>query len=195
MENILLSYQNLLKVTGRSIQQLRRCALVLFGVDSDAARQGGKAREFSLTEGFAIYLAAVLVGDYGLKLSDAKQRVLEILWNVGRDGPEADLTDLGFLRPPIGWKLDSPVRGVLLRIYAGPRPRLVYEFRVFKEAPVVVEDWVKYTQERVETYTSYWLPQAAMADEGFGATPGMIYEIPLTGHLWHFFRSLRALGF
>lgn len=192
-KEIQIGYRDLAKVSGRSISQLRRYVLTLLGINPEVGRQSGLAREFSLTEVFAVYFMGVLVDDYGFTLQEAKKHVWKILWNVGRDGPEADLTDLGYLRPPIGWESGFPVAGVLLRIYPGPRP--VYEFRVFKEIPEPVEDWEKYTQERTETYTSYWLPKAAMANEGTGTTPGMIYELSLLAHLRYYLAAVRALGF
>lgn len=192
-KEIQIGYRDLAKVSGRSIPQLRRYALTFHGINSEAARQSGVAREFSLTEGFAIYLMGVLVNDYGFTLQEAKKHVWKILWNVGRDGPEADLTDLYFLGPEMGLNQVFPVADVLLRIYPGPRP--VYEFKVFKEQSEPVEDWDKYTQERVEKYTSYWLPKEAMAEDvDTGVTHGMIYEFPVLAHLKHYFGALLSLG-
>lgn len=192
---IQIGYKELLKISGHSIQQLRRAALTLYGVSEDAARQGGMARKFSLTEGFGVYLMAVLVGDFKMTLAEAKKHVWEFLWSVGKPCPEVDLTDLGFLQPSVGWKLEAPpVWDVFLRIFPGllPDNEPAYEFRVYKESPKVVSNWGTFRQEKVEMYTSYWLPAAAMADE---PRYGLVYELSLVAHLWFYFKSLRSLGF
>lgn len=192
-KGIQISYRDLARICERSIPQLRRYALTFFE-NPEATRRSGVAREFSLTDGFAIYLMGVLVNDYGFTLQEARKHLWKILWNVGRDGPEADLEDLYFLGPEMGLNQVFPVADVLLRIYPGPPP--LYEFKVFEEKPTVGDDWKKGTQTRKEESISYWLPKKAMAEDVvIGATLGMIYELPLLAHLKHYFGALRALGF
>lgn len=76
-----ISYQDMTKITGRSIQQLRRCVLIFLGIDHNTGRQSGICREFSITEGFIIYLMGIIVDECNCKLKEAKQIVEHIMIN------------------------------------------------------------------------------------------------------------------
>jgi hypothetical protein len=197
MKDIQVGYRDLLAVSGRSIQQLRRNALTVLGVDPGAARADGVAREFSLNDGFKVYLMGVLVGDYNLKLEEANYLVLRIIneMEAMEVAPEREPMNL---LPSARWMRRDPVPRIVIRVH----PNRVCEFRTYERA--TKEEYLQ--EERVvdEAMGARIMVTWKLMDEGpcfvrfvpeskFEDTiPGSVYEIELTAHLGHYIAALRS---
>lgn len=172
----MVTYKQLMKVSGRSFQQLVRYALRLFREDPSSPKSGGKARTFEVNDAFMIYLMGVLVDDYGLKLDEAAPHV----WAI-----HEELTRMGLL--PLGdWK-GGQISRMVVRIHPG-KLYTIYEIRTYDRAPV---DYPSQKEIRVDEgpYVVHYRPETALEE----TKPGVVYEIPLTDHIASFLSLLIPL--
>lgn len=68
-----INYRKLMAISGFSLDQLKRRALKLFGVDPAATQSGGEVREFDEDQSFMVFLMGVLVSTFRIGVSDAVQ--------------------------------------------------------------------------------------------------------------------------
>lgn len=126
---VFLNYPKLIAVTGLSQQQLKRIVLELYGTDATASGGRGVVREFSLNDGFYINLAGMLTVDHGMKISETRRVVFDLV-NV--------LTDLQrelqtWLLPERIWgvRAEKPFPRIVLRIHVAG----LIEVRIYDAEP------------------------------------------------------------
>jgi hypothetical protein len=192
-----INYRKLMAISGFSLDQLKRWALKLFGVDPAAVQSGGEVREFDEDEGFMVFLMGVLVSTFRIGVSDAVQYVLRIF---------SEIEDMGF-SPEILLREKKFAPYVVLKIYPNgvydhsaipprlyPDPKLfpggVLEFLVYEKAPEVVEDLDEGVQ-RVDggRYVLRCFPPRAIESD---KVPGPEYDIPLGRYLESYLEVVRG---
>ena len=185
-KEIAVTYDDLVAISGRSIQQVKRCALRLREGDPEnrikyPTLTGGRGliREHHINDGFYVILMAGMVADYGMKIEEAGKHILPIA---------RQMENLNLL-PSVRWDRRDPVPRIELRIHPGH----VYEYRTYakRNAHEAVEDenWDTGEQTVNDPYIARWVPKKSMGN----SEPGHVYEIPLTALLGHYMLSLRRL--
>ncbi len=164
------------------VPSLKRYAVLLLGRSSEADQAGGVQRYYRRNEAFMLYLMAILVKDFRMKLEVAKRHILKV-WR--------ELDEAGIL-PSQMWEMEATeVPDIDLWIF---NPGL-YELRNYKERKEAEPEWITVPRapgeieigRRTEIYDYRQFPLNPPE------LTGEVYILQLKYHLLRFRHGLKTL--
>ncbi len=191
---IKVTHKKLMPVTGLSLDQQKRYGVRLFSIDHEAGLGRGAEREFSVDEGFTIYLMGVLVEGYKFGAEEAASHATAIFYAMTGSKPVAIWGDeipenieqliqaYPNLIPSAWWGREEMIPNVVMKIHPGKG----YEIRFYppEEDPQDFE----YDGDIEEHYKRRWIPSPSKGRR----VRGVEATINLTDLLKHYIQGLRT---
>jgi hypothetical protein len=164
------------------LPSIKRYALLLLGRNPEADQAGGVQRYYRRNEAFMVYLMAVMVKDFRMKIEVAKQHIIKI-WR--------ELEEAGVLPSQVWEKEAAAVPDIDLWIF-NPGS---YELRKYTERKELEPQWITVSRapgeveigRRNETYDYRRFPLNPPK------LSGEVYILQLKNHLLRFCHGLKTL--
>lgn len=189
------THKELMPVTGLSLDQEKKYAFRLFGLDEEAGLGRGAEREFTVDEGFIIDITGLLIEGYKLGVEEAVAHALNIFHYImtgkkpvtfwGDEVPE-NIEELSqvhpALFPSLWWGRENSIPEVMIKIHPGRG----YEVRVYSEG--YPDEDIQDSEEETEKFKRRWI---SLSSKGRRST-GVELTIHLTRRIRNYLKGLQA---